>query len=160
MSTAANEAIRLLSDSEEDTERVGEAIGRALAGGERIGLSGELGAGKTCLVRGLARGLGIPAAAVRSPSFPVVLQYGGGRLPLQHIDLFRQSDTGGDGEELREILYGDGVAAVEWYERLAEPLRDYLAVEMTFVGSNRRSIVVAARGVGYDRALAALRGLQ
>jgi tRNA threonylcarbamoyladenosine biosynthesis protein TsaE len=159
------EEVRLVSDSERATQEIGRAIGGALGGdtsGARIGLSGELGAGKTCLVRGIAAGLGLPAEVVRSPSFPVILPYPGGRLPLYHIDLFRQAtDAGavGDVEELREYLYGDGVAAVEWYERLAEPLTDYLAISITFVGSTRRSIVVRRHGVGYDRVFEALRGL-
>ena len=147
--------LSLVSGSEEETEEIGRVIGEALSAGSRLGLSGELGAGKTCLVRGLAVGLGLPRDIVRSPSFPVILPYEGGSLPLYHIDLFRQ-EGGDDVEELREYLYGDGVAAVEWYERLAEPLIDYLAISITFVGSSGRSIVVRPHGVGYDPALAAL----
>ena len=147
----------LSSDSEEATERIGAAIGEHLRGGERIGLSGELGAGKTCLVRGIASGLGIAADVVRSPSFPVILPYEGGRLPLYHIDLFRQGSGAGDSEELREYLYGDGVAAVEWYQRLADPLVDYLEISITFVGTSERRLVAAAHGVGYDPLLDALR---
>ncbi len=159
MPTPEPEALQLSSDSEEATEAIGHAIAGALRGGERLGLSGELGAGKTCLVRGLATGLGLAPEIVRSPSFPVILPYEGGRLPLYHIDLFRQAGGAGDVEELREYLYGDGVAAVEWYERLPEALTDYLAISITFVGTQRRSIVVEKRGVGYDRAFEALRAL-
>lgn len=154
--------VRLVSDGEEATQEIGRVLGARLSAGARLGLSGELGAGKTCFVRGLAAGLGLPPDVVRSPSFPVILPYEGGRVPLYHIDLFRQASVGdalGDVEELREYLYGDGVAAVEWHERLAEPLQDYLAIAITFVGSDRRTIVVRRHGVGYDRALEALRGL-
>lgn len=157
---AAPEAIELVSRSEEETEEIGRALGAALHAGARLGLSGELGAGKTCLVRGLAAGLGLPREIVRSPSFPVILPYEGGRLPLYHIDLFRQGDGGDDVEELREYLYGDGVAAVEWYERLAEPLIDYLSIAITFVGTGSRSIVVEPHGVGYDRAFEVLKARQ
>ncbi len=153
------EPIVLASRREEDTERLGRIVGETVHGGARLALGGELGAGKTCFVRGLAGGLGVPPALVRSPSFPIILPYPGGRLPLYHIDLYRQ-DGADDREELRELLYGDGVCAVEWYERLAEPLVDYLAIDLTLVGSTRRSIVAAAHGVGYDRVLEALRGLQ
>src|SRR5439155_1754471 len=73
----------------EETEALGEAFGRAARGGELIGLVGELGAGKTCLVRGLARGLGIDPERVHSPSFTIVTEYPGGRLPLAHVDLYR-----------------------------------------------------------------------
>ena len=159
VTVTTSEPLELSSDSEEATERIGQVIGTALRGGERLGLSGELGAGKTCLVRGVANGLGLPAGVVRSPSFPVILPYEGGRLPLYHIDLFRQGKGAGDSGELREYLYGDGVAAVEWYERLAEPLTDYLSIALTFVGTEKRRIVVAARGVGYDHVLAALRAM-
>lgn len=153
----STDAVLLTSRCEEDTERIGYVIGESLRGGERLGLRGELGAGKTCLVRGVAAALGLPPDVVRSPSFPVILPYEGGRLPLFHIDLFRQAEGAGDVEELREYLYGDGVAAVEWYERLSDPLIDYLSISITFVGSQERRVVVEPRGVGYDPALAALR---
>ncbi len=159
MSDRDPDRVELASAGEEDTERIGYAIGCRLRGGERLALSGELGAGKTCLVRGLAAGLGVDRELVRSPSFPVILPYEGGRLPLYHIDLFRQAEGAGDVEELREYLYGEGVAAVEWWERLPEPLTDYLSVAITFVGTERRSLVVEQHGVGYDRALDALRAM-
>ncbi len=159
MNSSQTEVVEVTSASEDDTERFGAAIGGALRGGQRIGLRGDLGAGKTCLVRGIAAGLQIEDGIVRSPSFPVILPYEGGRLPLYHIDLFRQAQGAGDIEELREYLYGDGIAAVEWYERLAEPMVDYLSIVLTFVAKESRSLVVAACGVGYDPVLAALRKL-
>jgi len=157
MSALRLQPIRLSSDGEEATERIGAAIGASLVRGQRVGLSGELGAGKTCLVRGLAAGLGVPGELVRSPSFAVILPYPGGRVPLYHIDLFRQGAGAGEPEELREYLYGDGIAAVEWFERLAEPLTDFLSISLTFVATEVRCIVVAANGVGYDRVLEGLR---
>ncbi len=156
MKPSSPESLRLSSDCEEATENIGAVVGRHLHGGERLALSGELGAGKTCFVRGLAAGLGVPPDMVRSPSFPVILPYEGGRVPLYHIDLFRQGARAGDIEELREYLYGDGVAAVEWYERLPEPLADYLSISITFVGTTGRSLVVEKHGVGYDPAFDAL----
>ena len=154
------ESLRLFTACEEETEGVGRVIGEEICGGTRLALGGELGAGKTCLVRGLAAGLGIAEGVVRSPSFPVILPYQGGRLPLYHIDLYRQADGVDDGEELRDFLYGDGVCAVEWYKRLAEPLVDFLALDLTLVGSEERCLVAEVHGVGYDRVIEALRMLR
>jgi tRNA threonylcarbamoyladenosine biosynthesis protein TsaE len=128
-----------------------------LRGGERIGLSGELGAGKTCLVRGLAEGLGIPPEQVRSPSFPIVLPYAGGRLPLHHIDLFRLGNADPVDLGLREVLYGPGVAVIEWFDRLNEPLEDFLEISLTFVGATARRLVAVSHGVRYHAALEVLR---
>lgn len=154
-----SDPVEIVTRGEAETRAVGVHLAAALRGGERIGLSGELGAGKTCLVRGLAVGLGIPAESVRSPSFTLVLPYAGGRLPLYHLDLFRLSPGGEDRAELREYLYGSGVCAVEWFERLGEPLLDFLAITLTFVGAETRRLVAAGHGVGYDAMLAALREL-
>ena len=145
-----SEPVVFLTNGEEETRAVGRRLGEALRGGERIGLSGELGAGKTCLVRGIAEGLGIDPDAVRSPSFTLLAIHEGGRLPLYHIDLFRL-ESGADAEELREFVYGEGVCAVEWFERLAGGLADYLEISLTFVGPESRQLVAAAHGVGYDR---------
>jgi tRNA threonylcarbamoyladenosine biosynthesis protein TsaE len=153
------DSVELFTASESETRRVGRALGDALRGGERIGLAGELGAGKTCLVRGLAEGLGIGPGQVRSPSFPVLLPYTGGRLPLYHIDLFRLPAGDVDGLALREYLYGAGVCAIEWYEKLDEPLRDFLAISIEFAGRERRRLVASAHGLGYDAALQVLRQL-
>src|SRR5439155_17540876 len=95
-----------------ETEALGEVLGRAARGGELIGLVGELGAGKTCFVRGLARGLGADPDRVHSPSFITVTEYAGGRLPLAHVDLYRLEAPLADPLFLRDVLYGDGVAAV------------------------------------------------
>jgi tRNA threonylcarbamoyladenosine biosynthesis protein TsaE len=151
--------VRLLSASEDETRAIGRHLAGVLRGGERIGLSGELGAGKTCFVRGIAEGLGIPPAQVRSPSFPILLPYEGGRLPLFHIDLFRLPAGDIDSLALREYIYGTGVCAIEWYEKLDEPLSDYLAITIAFADSGRRRLVASAHGVGYDAALQALQEL-
>lgn len=150
------ERVVLESRSEADTHRIGARLAAVLQGGERIGLSGELGAGKTCLVRGLAEGLGIPAEMVRSPSFTLVVPYEGGRLPLYHIDLFRLRPEQVDVEELREYLYGAGVCAIEWCERLGDALQDFLEISLTFVGAETRRLVAAGHGVRYHHMLMAL----
>lgn len=152
-----SDIVELFTGGEAETRAVARRLGAVLRGGERIGLAGELGAGKTCFVRGLAEGLGVPPEVVRSPSFPIVLPYEGGRLPLHHVDLFRLPPGGANALELREYLYGDGVCAIEWYDRLDEPLEDFLAVSIEFAGGNRRRLVVCAHGLRYDPHLHALR---
>ncbi|MGB7746930.1 MAG: tRNA (adenosine(37)-N6)-threonylcarbamoyltransferase complex ATPase subunit type 1 TsaE [Verrucomicrobiia bacterium] len=109
-----------ISHSPAETESLGECWGRAAQSGLVIGLSGDLGAGKTQLVKGIARGLGIPAR-VHSPTFTLVNEYGGGRLRLFHLDLYRlethrQMVSAG----LQEFLQPDGVTVMEWAERLEE----------------------------------------
>jgi len=151
--------IELYTSGEAETRAVGRRLGEVLRGGDRIGLAGELGAGKTCLVRGLAEGLGIPPEQVRSPSFPILLPYAGGRLPLFHIDLFRLPAGDIDSLALREYIYGTGVCAIEWYEKLDEPLSDFLAIHIHFDGVERRRLVATAHGLGYDAALQVLQEL-
>ena len=109
-----------ISHNPAETGSLGESWGRTARPGLVIGLSGELGAGKTQLVKGLARGLGV-TAPVHSPTFTLVNEYGGGRLRLFHLDLYRlethqQIVSAG----LEEFLQPDGVTVIEWAERLAE----------------------------------------
>jgi tRNA threonylcarbamoyladenosine biosynthesis protein TsaE len=111
-------SIQYLSHSPAETEALGEKFGRAAARGLVIALSGDLGAGKTQFVKGLARGLGI-SSRVHSPTFTLVNEYGGGRLKLFHLDLYRLETA----EQIwsagiEEFLAPDGVAVVEWAERL------------------------------------------
>jgi tRNA threonylcarbamoyladenosine biosynthesis protein TsaE len=143
--------------SEDETRAFGARLAGLLCGGELIGLRGDLGAGKTVFVRGLADGLGIAAHKVRSPTFTLINEYSGGRLPLYHIDLYRLAPSEMDRLALREYLYGDGVCVVEWFERLGEePPR--LEVGFTFVGENERLLVVTAHGARYDALFNELQG--
>lgn len=109
-----------ISHSPAETEALGETWGRAAERGRVIGLCGDLGAGKTQLVKGLARGLGI-SARVQSPSFTLVNVYSGGRLTLFHLDLFRL-DTPGQiaAAGLEEYLEPAGVTVIEWADRWGE----------------------------------------
>ena len=107
-----------ISHSPAETESLGEKFGRAAQRGLVIALSGDLGAGKTQFVKGLARGLKIPGR-VHSPTFTLVNEYGGGRLKLFHLDLYRletpeQILSAG----IEEFLSPDGVSVIEWAERL------------------------------------------
>lgn len=110
--------IRHLSHSVAETEAFGESLARSAQGGWVIGLSGDLGAGKTALVRGFARGLGC-TGRVHSPTFALLNEYEGGRLRLFHLDLYRlNSPDEVHGAGLEEYLHQpDGVAVVEWIER-------------------------------------------
>jgi tRNA threonylcarbamoyladenosine biosynthesis protein TsaE len=107
-----------ISHSPADTEALGEKFGRAARRGWVVALSGDLGAGKTQFVRGVARGLEIQAR-VHSPTFTLVNEYGGGRLKLFHLDLYRLETA----EQIlsagvEEFLSPDGVSVIEWAERI------------------------------------------
>ena len=109
---------------EDETFALGRRTGRALRPGSLVVLQGELGAGKTVFARGVAVGLGIPESDVSSPTFTLVQEYRGGRLPLFHADLYRleaEAEIGALGIE--DMLQGGGVVLVEWGERLPAHLR-------------------------------------
>ena len=107
-----------ISHSPAETEAFGERLGRAAERGLVVALSGELGAGKTQLVKGLARGLGI-AARVHSPTFTLVNEYGSGRLRLFHLDLYRlETPAHIRSAGLEDFLQPEGVTVIEWAERL------------------------------------------
>jgi tRNA threonylcarbamoyladenosine biosynthesis protein TsaE len=140
--------------SAEETEALGALLGRTAEAGALIGLVGELGSGKTCFVRGLAAGLGIDPARVSSPTFVLVHEYGGGRLPLHHVDLYRLERPEVEEPLLREVLYGTGVAAVEWFDRLP-PSAAADALRVTLSGSGeRRTVRLEARGPRHEGWLA------
>ena len=106
------------SHSPAETAALGEKIGRAAGRGLVLALSGDLGAGKTQLVKGVARGLGA-TARVHSPTFTLVNEYGGGRLKLFHLDLYRlETPAQILSAGIEEFLSPDGVAVIEWAERM------------------------------------------
>lgn len=112
------QTVELRSPTEEFTWQAGAELGRVLQAGTRVGLRGPLGAGKTTFVRGIAAGLGVSADKVRSPTFTLINEYSGGRLPLYHVDFYRLSPTAEDLMCLREVLYGEGVTVAEWWDRI------------------------------------------
>jgi tRNA threonylcarbamoyladenosine biosynthesis protein TsaE len=118
------ESMEILVTDAEETIKLGEIIGKTLTPGSIIALRGGLGAGKTVLVKGIAKGLGIEDEPV-SPTFVIMNAYEG-RLPLYHFDLYRVSgadDLTGIGAD--EFLFGEGVSAVEWAERAEEIFPEY-----------------------------------
>jgi tRNA threonylcarbamoyladenosine biosynthesis protein TsaE len=144
------ETIMIPSGSAETTFRLGETLGRAAIGGEVIGLSGPLGVGKTVLVKGLAKGLGVTDSYVSSPTFILVHPHEG-RLPLYHIDLYRL-EKGSDAEAigLEEYLEGDGVAAIEWAEKGHDFLpAARLLIHLHYQEGDQRKIVLTASGDRY-----------
>jgi tRNA threonylcarbamoyladenosine biosynthesis protein TsaE len=111
--------MEFVSHSPAETEALGECWGRAAESGLVLALSGDLGAGKTQLVKGIARGLGV-TARVHSPTFTLVNEYGGGRLKLFHLDLYRlETPAQIISAGIEEFLSPDGVAVIEWAERIS-----------------------------------------
>jgi len=136
----------VFSLSEDETLDLGRGLGRALRGGELILLEGNLGNGKTVFARGIASGLGIAPEEVSSPSFTLVHEYRGGRVPVFHIDLYRldgpEEDVGALGIE--EILSAGGVVIVEWGEKLPPFLRrGGTTIRIHDVGEGSRRIEIA-----------------
>jgi tRNA threonylcarbamoyladenosine biosynthesis protein TsaE len=132
------------SDSEEQTSAAGEEIASALAPGDVLLLDGELGAGKTAFVRGLARGLGLPADEVTSPTFTLIQEYRapGSGLVLYHADLYRLEPREVDDLGLGE-LSEDGILAVEWPDRWTNPPTSAYHVRIQHRGGDRRSIAIS-----------------
>jgi tRNA threonylcarbamoyladenosine biosynthesis protein TsaE len=130
------------SNSEDDTRAIAAALAPALAPGAVVLLSGDLGAGKTAFVRGLAHGLGIDPDEVTSPTFTLVHEYRGGRLPLIHVDLYRLDRADLDEIGLDQDLAARGVVAVEWAERLARSIPGAVSVTIGDQGDDRRSIAI------------------
>ena len=121
----------------------GGRLARELRRGDVIALSGELGAGKTALVKGVARGLGI-AVEVTSPTFTLIHEYGGGRLALYHIDLYRiDSLPQALAIGIEDYLNGTGVTVIEWAERIASLLPPHTTrIRIESLGENTRRIEV------------------
>ncbi len=134
----------MFSHSPAETEALGEKFGRAARRGRVIALTGELGAGKTQFVRGLARGLGV-TARVHSPTFTLVNEYGGGRLKLFHLDLYRLETRGQIlSAGIEEYLSPDGVAVIEWAERICDlrfAICDLKNVQLEITGESERKII-------------------
>ena len=130
------------SHSESETRAIAAALAPTLMPGSVILLSGDLGAGKTAFVRGLAAGLGLDPDEVTSPTFTIVHEYRGGRLPLIHVDLYRLDRAELDDIGLDQDLAEEGVTAVEWSERLARGITDAVAVRIADEVGDQRSITI------------------
>jgi len=131
-----------VTHSEAETASVGSALARALTPGAVILLSGELGAGKTAFVRGLAEGLGIDPEQVSSPTFTLIQEYRGGRLPLHHVDLYRLRSIEVDDLGLDELTLGGGVTAIEWPDRLPQAIPSVIRVRIDHGDGDTRTIEI------------------
>ncbi|MEK7850413.1 MAG: tRNA (adenosine(37)-N6)-threonylcarbamoyltransferase complex ATPase subunit type 1 TsaE [Deltaproteobacteria bacterium] len=144
--------ILIKTHSPKETRELGIKIGRLCLAGDVIALDGDLGAGKTCLIQGLAEGLGVPRKSyVRSPTF-TILNVHQGRVPLYHFDLYRLSDID-ELEEIgyREYLYGDGVAALEWASNVEEAIpSECLRIVIKRTGEEEREIEITVAGERYE----------
>jgi tRNA threonylcarbamoyladenosine biosynthesis protein TsaE len=136
-----------VSESEAATEALAEGIAGGLSAGDVVLLSGTLGAGKTAFVRGLARGLGADPEDVSSPTFAIVHEYRGGRLPLFHVDLYRLTPADTRDLGLEEMGAGTGVVAIEWPERLATGFPGAIAIRLEHVEANETSRRVTIDGL-------------
>jgi len=132
--------------SEDETVRVGVEVGRTLAAGDVLLLRGDLGAGKTAFVRGVAEGLGADPAGVSSPTFTIMQEYRGGRVPLFHVDLYRLSDPREIEDLGLEEIAADGVLAIEWADKLDTDARlkpsRYLTVQIEHGEGDARTITL------------------
>ena len=134
--------MEFLTNSPEETEAVGAALGKILESGTVLAYRGDLGAGKTAFTRGLARGLGY-AEPVTSPTYTIVNEYLGGRLPLFHFDMYRLRSS----DDLWDIGWDDyldrgGVCAVEWSENVEDAMENAVYVTIHKTGEESRRIVI------------------
>jgi tRNA threonylcarbamoyladenosine biosynthesis protein TsaE len=147
-----------LSKSVAETDRLGRRIGRSLQGGEIVALYGELGSGKTALVRGMAAGLGASPQAVSSPTFVLIHEYHG-RMRLAHADLYRL-DSAAELPHIGLSDYDDGrtVTVIEWADKAGNELpADRLEIHLQHRSPNVREIAFTSRGAQARRLLARLR---
>lgn len=134
--------MEFITHSPEETEALGQRLGEKLPAGTVLAYRGDLGAGKTAFTRGLARGLGY-AEPVTSPTYTIVNEYLGGRLPLFHFDMYRLRSA----EDLFDIGWDDyldrgGICAVEWSENVWSALESPLVISIEQLGENTRKITV------------------
>ena len=140
--------MEFITHSPEETEKIGEALAKSLQPGTILAYRGDLGAGKTAFTRGLARGLGCKET-VTSPTYTIVNEYLGGRLPLFHFDMYRLASS----DDLWDIGWEDylergGVCAVEWSENVQDAMENAVTVTIEKLGENTRRITIEG-GQGY-----------
>ena len=134
--------MQFITNSPAETEAVGAALSRVLFPGTVSAYRGDLGAGKTAFTRGLARGLGVNDP-VTSPTYTIVNEYLGGRMPLFHFDMYRLHSA----EDLWDIGWEDylergGICAVEWSENVADAMEDPVTVTIEKLGEESRRITI------------------
>jgi tRNA threonylcarbamoyladenosine biosynthesis protein TsaE len=132
----------ITTESEAETVSAGRELAATLSAGDVVLLYGDLGAGKTAFVRGLAEGLGAPPEEVSSPTFTLVQEYRGGRVPLTHVDLYRLNDS----REIEDLgldeIAAGAVLAIEWAERLPAAPPNVVRVSLEHAGEHQRRITI------------------
>jgi tRNA threonylcarbamoyladenosine biosynthesis protein TsaE len=143
---AQRSSLVLISKSPMETLRIGSLLGAGLKGGDCVALTGELGAGKTCLTQGIAKGLGVPDSyVVASPTFTLINEYPGKETALYHLDVYRLTGS----EELEEIGYREyltqgGVVVIEWAEKIFDSIpEEALRVTFSYLDENVRKIEIS-----------------
>ena len=139
--------MKLISKSVEETIAIGERLASKLKAGDVVALIGDLGAGKTVLTKGIARGLGVKKTRyVNSPTFVIIKEYEA-RLPLYHLDLYRLNSLDLlDSESYEEYLYGSGVTVIEWADKIRGILpKRYIEVKLSAAGESCRKIEIRNR---------------
>jgi tRNA threonylcarbamoyladenosine biosynthesis protein TsaE len=135
----------VITRSEDETAAVGRELAATLSAGDVVLLYGDLGAGKTAFVKGLAEGLGVSRDEVSSPTFTLIQEYRGGRLTLFHVDLYRLDDR----REVEELgldeITAEGVLAIEWAERYPRPPREAIRVRIEHAGDAERRVTYSER---------------
>jgi tRNA threonylcarbamoyladenosine biosynthesis protein TsaE len=143
-SRTVNVTKTITTDSEDETAAVGRELAATLSAGDVLLLFGDLGAGKTAFVRGLAEGLGVSRDEVSSPTFTLIQEYRGGRLPLFHVDLYRIEDPREFDELGLDEIAEDGVLAIEWADRYPRPPQGAVRVRIEHAGESQRRVGIEA----------------
>lgn len=150
MPSVSDPTFVIVSHSAAQTQQLGERLGELARAGDLFFLEGELGAGKTCLVQGLGRGLGI-TEEITSPTFILANEHRGGRLTLFHLDVYRVRNAAEAlGIGLDDYLAGDGVCVIEWAEKIRTALPDErLWITMRHIDEDTRDLKLHATGKRY-----------
>ena len=128
--------------SEDETATLGRELAATLSAGDVLLLYGDLGAGKTAFVRGLAEGLSVSRDEVSSPTFTLIQEYRGGRLTLFHVDLYRIEDPREFDELGLDEIAEEGVLAIDWAERLPRPPHNAVRVSIAHAGESERRVTI------------------
>jgi tRNA threonylcarbamoyladenosine biosynthesis protein TsaE len=132
----------VITADEEETAAAGERLARDLHPGDVVLLFGDLGAGKTAFVRGMARGVGANPDEVSSPTFTLIQEYDGGPAPLFHVDLYRLEPAEVEDLGLEDLVAGRGIVAIEWADRWNGRPDDVVEVRIAHLDENRRDIQI------------------
>ncbi|MCV9884563.1 tRNA (adenosine(37)-N6)-threonylcarbamoyltransferase complex ATPase subunit type 1 TsaE [Metabacillus halosaccharovorans] len=141
--------IKFMTKSTEDTTTIAQSLSKMLNKNDVITLEGDLGAGKTTFTKALAKGLGI-SRNVNSPTFTIIKEYRGGRLPLYHMDVYRVEDADED-LGFDEYFHGNGITVVEWAHLIEDQLpNERLDIRILYVDDTTRTIIMTPRGFHYE----------